>query len=345
MVSRKNILLVDDEVNLCRIIGAKLAKSGYSVTAVHDGAQAIEQVGASCFDLVILDLVLPTVDGLTAIAEIRRITGNIPVIVMTACDNQEVVERVKQYNIAAYVTKPFDLDWFLSLVEKTTSRNNSLSGGNLPDSSILFCRGQRITLEFLNGRPSRCLDGTVSAKDERSVTVIVPNTAEFRSIAVPGTYVRVGLALHGAFYTFTSRILSAPENYPSKLVLEKPGFIYRVQRRQHERLALRMPVKCVLVGEGIEGDATTVTEGETRNVSLGGVCIAVGESLEPGSVVRLQIGLGNGEDYVEALAKVLRSTPCKQSQNGTWLSGCQFVDVDPSLGDLLGKQTPELILS
>ena len=83
MVTKGNVLVVDDEVNLCRILGAKLAKSGYSVVAVHDGQQAVDKVRESDFDVVLLDLILPKMDGLTALAEIRGMRSTLPVIVMT----------------------------------------------------------------------------------------------------------------------------------------------------------------------------------------------------------------------------------------------------------------------
>jgi len=59
VVTKGNVLVVDDEVNLCRIIGAKLARSGYDVVTVHDGQQAVEKVRDSDFDVVLLDLILP----------------------------------------------------------------------------------------------------------------------------------------------------------------------------------------------------------------------------------------------------------------------------------------------
>jgi CheY-like chemotaxis protein len=93
MVTKGNVLVVDDEVNLCRILGAKLAKSGYSVVAMHDGLQAVEKVRETDFDVVLLDLILPKMDGLTALAEIRGMRSSLPVIVMTACENAEALAQ------------------------------------------------------------------------------------------------------------------------------------------------------------------------------------------------------------------------------------------------------------
>ncbi len=94
MVTKGRVLVVDNEINLCRIIGAKLVRSGYNVVAVHDGLQAVEKVRESDFDVVLLDLILPKMDGLSAFAKIRDMRNALPVIVMTACENAEAVERL-----------------------------------------------------------------------------------------------------------------------------------------------------------------------------------------------------------------------------------------------------------
>lgn len=138
MATKGNVLVVDDEINLCRIVGAKLAKSGYNVTTVHDGLQAVEKVRESRFDIVLLDLILPKMDGLTALAEIRKLYAKLPVIVMTACEDAESLEQAKSHGVSAYVNKPFDLDSLVSLISDTSGRGDSAGGKDMPNSTVLF---------------------------------------------------------------------------------------------------------------------------------------------------------------------------------------------------------------
>ena len=146
MLSKGSILVVDDEINLCRILGAKLAKSGFSVVAVHDGQQAIDRVRETSFDIVLLDLILPKVDGLSALAEIRNLDNDLPVIVMTACESSETMERARRHGVSAYVNKPFDLDSLVELVQTTSAGITKRDGKKTQSSTVLFARSQPITI-------------------------------------------------------------------------------------------------------------------------------------------------------------------------------------------------------
>ena len=174
MVTKGSVLVVDDEINLCRIIGAKLAKSGYDVVAVHDGRQAVEKVRDSEFDVVLLDLILPKMDGLSALAEIRKLKSALPVIVMTACENAEVLEEARSQGVSAYVNKPFDLDTLVSLVANTSRPGDSGYGRNLANSTILFIKHQAVSLEIQNGVSGKVYWTEVFDKDDHTLSVTCP---------------------------------------------------------------------------------------------------------------------------------------------------------------------------
>jgi DNA-binding response OmpR family regulator len=101
------ILVVDDEKNIVQLARLYLDKEGYRVEAAFDGAQAIEKAKAVRPDLIVLDLMLPEMDGLAVCRELRK-TSNVPIIILTARGDD--VDRVVGLEIGAddYITKPFN---------------------------------------------------------------------------------------------------------------------------------------------------------------------------------------------------------------------------------------------
>jgi two-component system response regulator AtoC len=81
---RKQILLAEDEVNLRRVLGAQLARDGYDVKTAVDGQEAIELLAGGHIDIVISDLRMPRVDGLTLLKHVVAHRPEIPVILITA---------------------------------------------------------------------------------------------------------------------------------------------------------------------------------------------------------------------------------------------------------------------
>ncbi len=100
------ILVVDDEPKILRIIEHCLSREGYEVSTATDGQQAIEQFQRQDFDLVVLDLALPKVDGFQVCRAIRE-TSSVPIIILSV-RNQEV-DKILGFNLGVddYLTKPF----------------------------------------------------------------------------------------------------------------------------------------------------------------------------------------------------------------------------------------------
>jgi DNA-binding response OmpR family regulator len=100
------VLVVDDEVHIVELARLYLTREGYEVEGVGDGAQAMARFGQVKPDLVILDIMLPGVDGLTICKEIRK-QSQVPIIMLTARD--EVTDKVVGLEVGAddYLTKPF----------------------------------------------------------------------------------------------------------------------------------------------------------------------------------------------------------------------------------------------
>ena len=110
----KRILIVEDEPGMASFIDKGLASRGYATKVCADGASATAIASDSDFDLVILDLGLPDVDGLSVLREIRRRGERMPVIVLTARD--DLTDKVEGLDAGAsdYVTKPFKLEELLA---------------------------------------------------------------------------------------------------------------------------------------------------------------------------------------------------------------------------------------
>ena len=101
------LLLAEDEKSLSRALVKILEHSKYSVDAVYDGEEALDYLDAGNYDGVILDIMMPKVDGLTVLQTIRKKGNRIPVLLLTA--KSEIDDRVKGLDLGAndYLTKPF----------------------------------------------------------------------------------------------------------------------------------------------------------------------------------------------------------------------------------------------
>lgn len=101
-----DLLLVDDEPMVREVLTRYLEQAGHRVTAVADGAAALAAITQHAYDLVVLDLMLPSVDGLSVLRELRH-TGSTPVIVLSARGDEDDRIRGLQLGADDYVAKPF----------------------------------------------------------------------------------------------------------------------------------------------------------------------------------------------------------------------------------------------
>lgn len=333
MVTKGSVLVVDDEINLCRILGAKLAKSGYDVVAVHDGVQAVEKVRESDFDVVLLDLILPKMDGLTALAKIRSMRGSLPVIVMTACESADALEQARAHGVSAYVNKPFDLDSLVNLVACTSQARIAGNDCKLPESTILFGHGQPVTVEIQNGHGARVYSSCICAKNDRTLSVEAPREGGGVVCVPPRTSVRVALAGHDAHYSFLSQVVGSSADVEQVLVMDKPRVIYRAQRREHPRTEISVPLKYARISDEDE----CYHSGHTQDLSLGGACIVVPEEVLPGEMLRVEIRPKSTKDTIALVAQVMRAKRCTVSDDPDFILGCKFDQSDERIKRLLGS--------
>jgi len=138
------ILVVDDEIPLTEVISAYLINAGYFVDAANDGRSALELFDNREYDLIILDLMLPDIQGEEIIRRIRQ-RSNVPVIMLTAkTDEDDVVSGLK-LGADDYITKPFSMKVLLARVESVLRRSKD----DAPKTSIL--RIGDIEIDFSDG--------------------------------------------------------------------------------------------------------------------------------------------------------------------------------------------------
>ncbi|KRN13112.1 winged helix family two component transcriptional regulator [Fructilactobacillus fructivorans] len=120
---KKKILVVDDEKPITDIEKFSLTKEGFDVDVAHDGQEALDKVDSNTPDLIILDLMLPKVDGLEVAKEVRK-THNMPIIMVTAKDSE--LDKVLGLELGAddYVTKPFSNRELVARVKANLRRQN-----------------------------------------------------------------------------------------------------------------------------------------------------------------------------------------------------------------------------
>ncbi len=143
----EKILAVDDEPRFVRLVEANLSSAGFEVLTASNGQEAIEVVSSQSPDLVLLDVMMPVVDGFTALSHIREFS-TVPIIMLTA--KGEEVDRVEGLNRGAddYVVKPFGADELLARVRAVLRRAqyspppNQVNTFNNGDLDIDFAKAE-----------------------------------------------------------------------------------------------------------------------------------------------------------------------------------------------------------
>ena len=151
----ENILIVEDESKLARFVELELMHEGYAVSKAVDGREGLAMMETGDYDLVLLDIMLPGLNGLEVLRRARR-TVDTPVIMLTARDT--VMDKVTGLDMGAedYVTKPFEIEELLARIRATLRKSarreapvRLLAVGPLqldPDRHTVTCQGQSVEL-------------------------------------------------------------------------------------------------------------------------------------------------------------------------------------------------------
>lgn len=118
------ILTVDDSASLRQAIRIALTSEGYSVTEAADGAEGLSKAGAQPFALIITDLNMPVMDGLTMIRELRSRPAHagVPILFLTTESDAAIKAQAKAAGATGWLTKPFNADQLVGVVKKVLAR-------------------------------------------------------------------------------------------------------------------------------------------------------------------------------------------------------------------------------
>ena len=149
------VLVVEDEKRLARTIGDLLEAHNYSVDLCYDGEAGLDNALSGIYDIMLLDVMLPKLDGISVAQKIRRSGSSLPILMLTA--RSELDDRVTGLDAGAnyYLTKPFASEELLACIRALTRKpgasqdNNTLSFGDLKletTSCMLSCRERSVRL-------------------------------------------------------------------------------------------------------------------------------------------------------------------------------------------------------
>lgn len=120
------ILVVDDQLGMRETLTDILQEAGYFVEAAVDGYGAVEKAGAQFYDIILMDIIMPGINGVEAIKEIKKITKQTEFILMTAYSAENLIEEAINCGIYQYINKPFPPEQIISLLEEIRKKKGKL---------------------------------------------------------------------------------------------------------------------------------------------------------------------------------------------------------------------------
>lgn len=143
--NKLSILLVEDEENLHDALRLNLELEGYEITSAYDGQQALGKLEQEYFDLIIMDVMLPGVDGISVTENIRLQNNEVPILILSAKNTS--ADRVTGLKKGAddYLTKPFNLEELLLRVQKLIEKNKKMQEKDSVGDTYVFGKN---TIDF-----------------------------------------------------------------------------------------------------------------------------------------------------------------------------------------------------
>lgn len=163
---RTSILVVEDDVTIRELLTYSLRRSGFAVSSAGTGREGLGLAVESDVDLVLLDVMLPEGDGITVVRAIKEARPDLPVILLTACDDREVELAGFRAGADDYVTKPFDMDELLARIQ---ARLPAASGG-APHASVVCVGGLELNAAT---RVLRSVSGDVHLRPKELALLLV----------------------------------------------------------------------------------------------------------------------------------------------------------------------------
>ena len=142
----KKILIIEDEYNIARFLQLELEHEGYEVGISHDGREGLDKACSDYFDLLILDVMLPSLNGVEVLRRLRQ-KSDMPVVMLTAKD--EMNDKILGLDIGAddYMTKPFAIDELLARIRVIFKRMDNYKASKPQNDSILRIKGVNLDID------------------------------------------------------------------------------------------------------------------------------------------------------------------------------------------------------
>ena len=164
------ILLAEDEVDLNNVVTRYLKKNGYSVDSVLDGEEALDYLEYGEYDLVILDIMMPKVDGFEVIKKLRNKGNHTSVLMLTARDSAD--DKVKGLDLGAddYIVKPFDFNELLARIRAVVRRKYGNSSNRLVIGDLILDTSEKSVIRAgkqieLTGKEYEVLEYLMQSKN------------------------------------------------------------------------------------------------------------------------------------------------------------------------------------
>ena len=172
-----SVLLVEDEENLRDVLKLNLEMEGYGVSVEEDGIAALKAVGNEHFDIIILDVMLPGIDGISVCERIRLENNEVPILILSARNSS--ADRVLGLKKGAddYLTKPFNLEELLLRVDILINKSKRISEKEVVGSEYHF-GGNMINFKALQGYNKKQELITLTKKEAMLLKLLVENKNE-----------------------------------------------------------------------------------------------------------------------------------------------------------------------
>jgi len=122
MRNSTNILIVDDEESVCELLAEALSGTGFSITAICSPVEALEIATRQCYDLALLDIKMPQMDGISLARELRTISPSMGIILITGYGNFENAMEAIKLGVSDFIKKPFNIGELLVSVNRLAER-------------------------------------------------------------------------------------------------------------------------------------------------------------------------------------------------------------------------------
>ena len=135
------ILIIDDDKDICEYMQLLLTQSGYEVTAKTDPREGLEALREEEYHVVILDIMMPELNGMEVLEKIRDFDSDIAIVIFTGYPSVDTAVTSMKYDVSDYIKKPFDVDEFNQTLEKILREKGLLTD---PEEELLATIGQNI---------------------------------------------------------------------------------------------------------------------------------------------------------------------------------------------------------